>query len=256
MQRIITKSNRPKVDRLIWILVWLALLAGGFFLENQPSVMAAPVGDRPNQTIPPRTPQATATDVPTATPTNQPPTNTPVPPTATPQPAGPTATNQPGAPTATSTPTPLPTDTPTAQPTATDVPTFGLQAEMGIISGLTIQGEEVEIRLAITNPGSEAALNVTLRDELPTALELISLEAEGGTTATEQGTDNRTVLLATWPSVPASGLVYATLTVRVDPKLADGAVIDNLAVAFADNAAAVTVGISLGTPPVLLPTFD
>nr|HRJ40846.1 hypothetical protein [Caldilineaceae bacterium] len=75
-------------------------------------------------------------------------------------------------------------------------------------------------------------------------------------TATEKASNGRTIVLFTWPALQAGGEAQATLTVRIGASVANGTVIDNLAVAFADNAAAVTTGISLGTPPVHLPTFD
>jgi len=217
-------------------------------------VAAAPV----HQTIPQRTPQATATDVPTVTPTAQPATNTPQPPTATPTPDSPTATSQPGAPTATHTVTPLPqpTDMPTTEPTATAVPGFSLQGQMAVTSGMAPQRDEVEIRIAIVNPGTEAAQNVIVRDEVPVALQIISVSAEGGAASTEAGANGTFIALFVWPSLAPGGEVHATLVVRIIPSLADGTVIDNLAVAYADNAGAVTVGVSLGTPPLLLPTFD
>lgn len=251
MQRVIKKSRQ-----MMWVLVWL-LLAGGFFLSSQPSVKAAPVKNFPNQTIPQRTPTAPATAVPTVTPTaQQPATNTPEPATATP--SGPTATSQPGAPTATSTPTasPQPTDTPVANTTPTAVPDFSLQGQMTVASGMTRQGDEVEIRITVVNPGAEAALNVAVRDELPGVLQIVSINAEGGTATSQAGANGTSIVFFAWPSLAPGGEASATIVVRIDPALADGSVIDNLAVAYADNAGAVTIGVSLGTPPLLLPTFN
>lgn len=236
-----------KTSRVAWVLVWLGLLAGGFLLANQPAAVAAP----PNQTIPPRTATAPATAVPTVTPTTQAATATPVPPTATSPASGPTNTPQPGAPTAT--PTPEPTNT--APAAAAPQPGFALIGQMAADSPLAMQGGQVVIRLVVSNPGAEAARNVTVRDELPGALALVTAEAIGGTSATETAGD-RTVLLLNWPEVAPGAEVQAILTLQVSPSVADGTVIDNLAVAYADNAGPVTMGVSLGTPPVLLPTFD
>lgn len=234
---------------------------------------------QPNQTIPPRTPLATPTDVPTVTPTSppaQPPTNTPVPPptntpvpppTNTPAPAGPTDTPQPGAtntpaPTNTPTASPQPTDTPTTEPTPAEgassalPPAFALQGQMALVSGLAIQGQEVELQIAIVNPGDEEARNVMLRDELPATLEVVSVDAPGGSGETNPGSGGTTILLISWPSLAPGEQVSVSLIVRVNAALANGTVIDNLAVAWADNAAAVTVGLSLGTPPRFLPIFN
>lgn len=252
MQRI-----DERISKGFWVLFWLALLVGGAVLGGNLSATAAP----PNQTIPQRTPTAPATAVPTVTSTSEPApaTNTPAP-TNTPgsgdQPA--TATSQPGAPGATSTPTPTPqpTHTPTLQSTATTIPDFALQAEMGLVAGVAMQGQTVELRLIVRNPGAVAAQNVTARDELPKSLELVAVDAVGGTTATETTQDGKTVVLVTWSSLAPGGEAQATLTVRIASNVADGVVIDNLAVAFADNAGPVTTGISIGTPPLLLPTFN
>lgn len=234
-----------KTSRVAWVLVWLGLLAAGFLLANQPAAVAAP----PNQTIPPRTATAPATAVPTVTPTSQSAPSTPVPPTATSPAGGPTNTPQPGAPTAT------PEPTSTTQAAATPLPGFALAGQMGADSLLAMQGGQVVLRLVISNPGPEAARNVTVRDELPGALALVTAEAVGGTSATESA-GGRTVVLLNWPELAPGAEVQAILTVQVSPSVADGTVIDNLAVAYADNAGPVTLGVSLGTPPVLLPTFD
>jgi len=127
---------------------------------------------------------------------------------------------------------------------------------MDVVSGLAMQGDEAEIRLLILNPGSISVQNVMVRDELPDGLQAVAVDAAGGTAATEVGSNGRTVALFTWPALEPGLEAQATLTVRIDPNLADGVVIDNLAVAYADNAGPATVGVSIGMPPVLLPTFD
>lgn len=239
----------------VWGMLFCVVAFAALVYFYGGEVAAAPA----NQTIPPRTPQATATDVPTVTPTAQPPaTNTPQPPAATPTSNSPTATSQPGAPTATHTPTaqPQPTNTATVPTTPTAVPVFSLQGEMAVVSGLARQGNEVEIRLVVVNPGTEAARNVAVRDEVPAALQIVSVSAEGGRASTVAGANGTTIVLFAWPSLSPGGEAHATLLVRIAPDLADGTVIDNLAVAYADNAGAVTIGVSLGTPPRLLPTFN
>jgi cell division septation protein DedD len=74
------------VSAKVWGVLFcvMAFAALAYFYGGE--VAAAPA----NQTIPPRTPQATATGVPTVTPTSQQPaTNTPQPATATPTVSGP-----------------------------------------------------------------------------------------------------------------------------------------------------------------------
>lgn len=251
-----TSHNRAKLWGMILTLAAVVTLA--YFYSS--AVEAAPS----NQTIPQRTPTAPATAIPTVTNTPDAPppaTNTPQPPptntpgTSNPQP---TATSQPGGPAATNTPTTAaqPTNTPAAPTTPTAIPDFALQAEMVLVSGVPMQGQEVVLRVIVKNPGRVEARNVTVRDELPSQLELVAMDAAGGATATEKASNGRTIVLFTWAALRAGGEAQATLTVRIGASVANGTVIDNLAVAFADNAAAVTTGISLGTPPVHLPTFD
>lgn len=250
-----TVKQSGTLSAKVWGAVFcvMAFAALAYFYGGD--VAAAPV----NQTIPPRTPQATATGVPTVTPTSQQPaTNTPQPATATPTASGPTATSQPGAATATNTATPLPqpTDTPTVPTTPTPVPAFSLQGQMSVASGMARQGSEVEIRISVVNPGAEAAQNVAVRNEVPGALQIVSVSAEGGSATSEASANGASIVTIAWPSLAAGEEATAILVVRIDPNLADGSVIDNLAVAYADNAGPVTIGVSLGTPPLLLPTFN
>ncbi len=235
-------------------LLALALLGGA-------DAWAAPVADRMNQTVPGRTPTPQPTDVPTVTPTSPPaPTDAPPPP----NPPDPTATPAGGssgggsAATATPLPTNTPTavTTPTATGTATAVPGFGLVLQMAISPTLTLQGSEVALRFVITNPGTVAAVNVQLRDELPKSLILVGSSVNGGKATVEKSGTGATILLLSWPSLAAGAKIEATVRVKIAANTPNGAVIDNLAVAWADNAAIYTAGISLGMPPALLPTFD
>lgn len=112
------------------------------------------------------------------------------------------------------------------------------------------------MRFTVTNPGNVAATNVQVRNELPGALSLVENSTTGGTVTTEKNTAGATVILISWPSLGAGAKTEAILRVRVAPNTPNGAVVDNLAVAWADNAAASTAAISIGMPPALLPTFD
>jgi uncharacterized repeat protein (TIGR01451 family) len=242
------------VSARVWGIVFTVAAFAALAYLFSGEVAAAPA----QQTIPQRTPTAAATAVPTVTPTSQSaPANTPAP-TATSAPAGPTATSRPGAPTATHTPTAQPqhTNTATVPTTPTAVPAFSLQGQMAATSEMAAQGQEIEIQITIVNPGTEAAQNVAVRDEVPGALQIVSVSAEGGTATSQAGPNGTSIVLFAWPSLAPGSKTAATLVVRIAPNLANGSVIDNLAVAYADNAGAVTIGVSLGTPPQLLPTFD
>jgi len=230
-------------------LLMLALLGGA-------DAWAASVADRMNQTVPQRTPTAQATEAPTVTPTTpaQPaPTDTPVA-------ANPTATPVSGggsAPTATSQPTNSPASAPAvAAGTATPVPSFGLRLQIEISPTFVLQGDVVTLRFVVTNPGNVAAVNVQVRDELPRGLSLVENSVAGATATLEKSDAGATVLLLRWPSLAAGAEAEATVRVVIAPNTPNGSVIDNLAVAWADNAAAFTAGISIGMPPALLPTFD
>jgi len=233
----------------------IALLA--LALWGGADAWAAPVAERMNQTVPGRTPTSEPTPVPSVTPTAPPAaTNTPQP-TNTP---GPTDTPPPNAmatPTAdanaTSTPTPTATAT-VAVPTT--VPDFGLLLQMESAPALVMQGDEVEVRFVVTNPGDVAAVNVQVRNEVPPALILVESSVDGGEATAETNSTGVTILHLTWPSLAAGGQTEAIVRFTVAANTADGAIIDNLAVAWADNAAAHTAGLSIGMPPALLPTFD
>jgi len=237
------------------MLLALTLLGGA-------DAWAAPANKRMNQTIPRPTPTAQATDVPTVTPTApaQPaPTDTPVPanPTATPVSGG--GGGGGSAPTATTPPTntPAAVSAPaTTGSTATTVPNFGLRLQIAISPTLVVQGSQVTLRFVVTNPGNAAAVNVQVRDELPRGLSLVEGSVNGAIATVGRNTAGATILLLSWPSLAAGATAEATVRVAIAPNTPNGTVIDNLAVAWADNAAASTAAISIGMPPALLPTFD
>jgi uncharacterized repeat protein (TIGR01451 family) len=240
---------------------WIFICAGLVLflaLSASPSVQAREL----NQTVPRPTATPTITGVPTVTATPPTaPTNTPVPgapaPTDTPVPGAPAPTNTPvpGAPAPTN--TPVPGTTPAAQtaPAIAVTPTFALSLQMSAPT-MGLPGDTVEIRYTVTNPSSTVANNVTIRNLVPEELILISVESDTGDSRLENEGENRTVVILEWESLAAGQSVEATLFATILPDLAPGSVIDNLAVAFADNAAGNTAGISIGLPPALLPFFD
>ena len=67
---------------------------------------------------------------------------------------------------------------------------------------------------------------------------------------------DQTGQLRTWPEVAGGASVSATVRVRISEDLADGAVIDNLAVISAAGGEPSTNGIRIGMPPTALPTFQ
>jgi uncharacterized repeat protein (TIGR01451 family) len=225
-----------------WVLV-MGLLVVGLALVAAPSASAA----WPQQTVPVPTPTPEATLVPTATATitPAPATNTPVPP--------PTNTPEPNVPT--NTPAPLPTNTPApppSQPVA--APNFALSFSMDGPSQ-ALPGQVITLTLTITNPSQEMAVNVWARNQLPELLSFESAEVPGGQIFVQSQADGSTVLLFNWPELAPGQDLVATVQLQVSAQAARGTVIDNLAVAYADNASADTAGLSIGLPPNRLPLF-
>lgn len=243
-----------------WVLA-SAVAIFGLAMLGAPSVLA----ERLNQTVPIPTATSPSTPIPTATPTNtpEPSTDTPVPPTETPAPATNTPTSGGGNPSTppTNTPapatnTPAPTTVPAVSATNTPIPTFAMALTMSA-PGMALPGAEVEIRFTVTNPSNQTATNVRVRNLLPVGLTLVAADAlNGGLASLESDSSGRTAVLFGWDSLAPNQSVEAVLLVSIDADLAAGTVIDNLAVAYASNAAGATSGVSIGLPPVVLPYFN
>jgi len=122
---------------------------------------------------------------------------------------------------------------------------------------LVWQGQPVALHFVISNTGSSQATTVELRDELPQDLSFVSAEAGGdGKVVPQADVAGKHVVDVQWPQLAAGEAVTATVMLQLAPKLADGTVIDNLAVAAADQMGSVTAGISIGLPPASLPDFQ
>ena len=268
LTQIIRWMMRRLQSGWIFICAGLVLLLA---LSASPSIQAREL----NQTVPRPTATPTITGVPTVTATPPiAPTNTPVPgapaPTDTPVPGAPAPTNTPvpGAPAPTNTPVPGTTPTtaeplvttpavtqPQAAPAIAVTPTFALSLQMSAPT-MGLPGDTVEIRYTVTNPSRTVANNVTIRNLVPEQLILISVESDTGDSFVKNEGEDRTVVILEWESLAAGQSVEATLFATIVSDLAPGSVIDNLAVAFADNTAGNTAGVSIGLPPALLPFFD
>lgn len=119
------------------------------------------------------------------------------------------------------------------------------------------QGDEVTLTFVVTNPGTTTAPQVELRDEFPAELHFIEARAANNAEVVEEELDEgRLALIITWPEVAGGTSVAATVRVRIVDEVADGAVIDNLAVISAAGGTPATSGISIGMPPAALPTFQ
>jgi uncharacterized repeat protein (TIGR01451 family) len=119
------------------------------------------------------------------------------------------------------------------------------------------QGQTVTLRLVVTNQGTADATDVEVRSELPGTLAFIAGDpGAGGQWEQQSGNEGRIAISLRWPTLAAGQSATATLEVQVANDLADGSVIDNLAVLSAAGLAPVTEGISIGMPPLALPDFQ
>jgi uncharacterized repeat protein (TIGR01451 family) len=252
-----------------WVIA-SAVAILGLAILGTPSALA----ERLHQTVPVPTPTLPSTPIPTATATftPEPVVNTPVaentpapPPADTPAPAtntpAPGSTPAPATNTPAPTNTPLPTNTPApagsaAVGTNTPIPTFAMALTMSAPK-MALPGAQIEIRYTITNPSNQIATNVRVRNLLPEGLVLVAADAlNGGRTTLETERSGRTAILFGWDSLGANQSVEAVLLATIAADAEAGSVIDNLAVAFASNAASSTAGVSIGLPPAFLPYFN
>lgn len=152
-------------------------------------------------------------------------------------------------------PTATPTIVPGFVPTTTTVgPVLQLQLQQA--PPYAWQGQILTLIYQIDNRSDIAATTVELRNELPLELTVVGAPTLAvGTVMTETTDIGRTVIVVRWPEVQAGASVTAAVQVQVAESIADGAVIDNLAVVAADGAQSVTSGISIGMPPTILPDF-
>jgi len=118
------------------------------------------------------------------------------------------------------------------------------------------QGEPVTMTLVVTNTGESDALAVELRDEFAPELEVLASDGDSAGVVEQEFTrQGATILTAQWPELAPGAVVTLRVTLQIADEVADGAVIDNLAVVDAANATAVTAGLTIGMPPTTLPDF-
>lgn len=119
------------------------------------------------------------------------------------------------------------------------------------------QGDEVTLTFVVTNLGTTTASQVELRDEFPAELFFIEARAANNADLLEEELDEgRLAIIITWPEVAGGAAVSATVRLRIAEDMADGTVIDNLAVISTAGGEPFTTGISIGMPPAALPTFQ
>lgn len=159
------------------------------------------------------------------------------------------------------TPPPEPTATPTLDPstiptTTVAAPVAQLELQVQQEPPYAWQGEAITITYEINNVGTVPATGVELRNELPAELGYLSAPSLSiGELMTETTELSRTVVVARWPELEVGVTVTASVQVSVAAQMANGMVVDNLAVVVADGGQPVTAGISIGMPPTSLPDF-
>jgi len=154
-------------------------------------------------------------------------------------------------------PTPVPAIDPNAVPTTTTPTTAGLlRLQVQQDPPYAWQGSTITLIYQLDNTGAETATNVEVRNELPAEFGFLSAApVSTGDFLTETAPISRTVVIFRWPELQAGAAVSASVQVSVSSQLINGTVLENLAVAGADNVQPVTAGISIGMPPVNLPDF-
>ncbi|MEM7532642.1 MAG: SH3 domain-containing protein [Chloroflexota bacterium] len=148
----------------------------------------------------------------------------------------------------------------TVNETVTPTGDAALDVEIRTVPQFVWQGRQFEMQFTAVNTSEHDAVNVTIRNELDSLIQFIAGEITGdnqfnGEFTQETSEQGKVVFMITWPIVPANESATATIQARISPDFPEGGVIDNLAVASADNVEGMTVGVSIGMPPTSLPDF-
>lgn len=131
-----------------------------------------------------------------------------------------------------------------------------LVLEMRPLPSAAWQGQSIAIQFVVRNRSNQAVTGVQLRNDLPDELAVLKEQIGNQGKVVYSGVRQRgPVITIDWPTVPANGQVSATVTVQIAKDVADGALIDNLAVVKTSQGAEALAGITLAMPPVALPQF-
>jgi uncharacterized repeat protein (TIGR01451 family) len=117
-------------------------------------------------------------------------------------------------------------------------------------------GRQIELHLVVSNQGVAPAQVIRLRDELPPTLHFLSATVDGdGRLQHQASAAGGTLLVIEWRELAPASQVTAVLSLQVAEDAAPGALIDNLALVSAANAANATAGVTLAMPPLAPPQF-
>jgi Domain of unknown function DUF11 len=118
------------------------------------------------------------------------------------------------------------------------------------------QGQRIEIQFVARNRGDQALTGVQLRYDLPAELAVVKTVTSGEGEVTVSGVrESGPLITIDWPAMPANDQLTATVTVQIATTVADGALIDNLAVVNTSQGIEALAGITLAMPPMALPQF-
>ncbi|MEZ4710783.1 MAG: SH3 domain-containing protein [Caldilineaceae bacterium] len=145
-------------------------------------------------------------------------------------------------------------------PLATEIPAPPtapvLQLDVRMQPAFVWAGQEFTLDFAITNLSADSVQNVSFGTELAPTLAFVSTTTSGdGAAANSAAVSGATLVEATWAELAAGATANVTIALRVTDTMANGDVIDNLAVVGADGVDDITAGISIGMPPTMLPDF-
>lgn len=140
--------------------------------------------------------------------------------------------------------------------TISSTTTSGLQFNIQMEPAYVWQGQTLQMKLTVTNLGTNTARNVRIRDQLPKSLRYVRATADAKALVQQQAaSDGGKIITSKWPTLAAGKQVTLTLTLQIEGNLPAGALIDNLAVASAEGIQAVTSGITFAMPPLTPPVF-
>lgn len=119
------------------------------------------------------------------------------------------------------------------------------------------QGQELVLTLTVTNTGETAASALEMRTELPSVFRFSeAFVTEDGEFSEELIGSDQVALTIDWPTIAAEAAASANIRIQIADDLADGVVLDILAVVNAAGGEPITAGVSIGMPPTTLPTFQ
>lgn len=140
---------------------------------------------------------------------------------------------------------------------AGDTPAEGsLALEMRPLPSAAWQGQNIDLQFVVRNRSNQALTSVQLRNDLPDELAVVKVQSGSQGQVNYNGArQSGPVVIIDWSTVQANSQVTATVTVQIAANIADGALIDNLAVVKTREGATASAGITLAMPPVALPQF-